>query len=81
MKITGDWKDYRPALWVTGLGVALTLLVSPPFIGAIVIGGGIGLALGTAGRRRRRAELSAQGKLPRNRQRPRDQKRDRRRSD
>jgi hypothetical protein len=55
-----DWRMYRPAIWLAMLGVALILLVSPPYIGAAVVGGGIGIGLRIAlGRRpgdRRRRE-------------------------
>jgi hypothetical protein len=51
--MTGDWRDFRPAIWLAMLGVALVLLINPPYIGAIFIGAGIGLGIRVAGRRRR----------------------------
>jgi hypothetical protein len=51
--MTGDWRDFRPAIWLTMLGVALVLLVGPPYIGAIFIGGALGAAIRIAQRRRR----------------------------
>jgi hypothetical protein len=56
--VTGDWRDFRPAIWLGMLGVAAMLLFSPWFLGAVFVGA----ALGTAGktvRGRRRARLAA----------------------
>jgi hypothetical protein len=39
------WRAFRPAIWLAMLGVALALLVSPPYFGAVLIGAGIGLAI------------------------------------
>jgi hypothetical protein len=49
----GDWRDFRPAIWLAMLGVAVALLVSPAYLGAILIGAGIGVAIRVAQRRRR----------------------------
>jgi hypothetical protein len=43
--VTGGWRVYRPAIWLAMLGIALILLVNPPYIGAAVLGAGIGIAL------------------------------------
>jgi hypothetical protein len=51
--MTGDWRDFRPAIWLAMLGIALVLLISPPYIGAILIGAAIGVAAQVARRRRR----------------------------
>jgi hypothetical protein len=40
-----DWRDFRPAIWVAMLGVALVLVVNPPYVGAIFLGAAIGLAI------------------------------------
>jgi len=40
--VTGDWRDYRPAIWLTMLGIAVMLLFSPFYIGALFIGAAIG---------------------------------------
>ena len=40
-----DWRIYRPAIWLGMLGIALILLVSPPYIGGAVVGGAIGIVL------------------------------------
>lgn len=51
--MTGDWRDYRPAIWMTMVGVAVMLLVSPAYIGAIFFGFAIGAAIRINQRRRR----------------------------
>lgn len=51
--MTGDWRDWRPAIWLAMLGVAVMLLVSPAYFGAALIGLAIGVAIRTAQRRRR----------------------------
>lgn len=40
-----DWRTYRPAIWLAMLGIALILLIQPPYLGAAVIGAAIGVAL------------------------------------
>ncbi len=50
--MTGDWRDFRPAIWVAMLGVALLILLSSPAIGVIVLGGSIGLLIRITQRRR-----------------------------
>ncbi len=50
--MTGDWRDYRPAIWMAMLGVAVMLVVNPPYVGAIFLGGAIGAAIRIAQRRR-----------------------------
>lgn len=51
--LSGDWRDFRPAIWLGMLGVALALVISPPYIGAIIIGAAIGVAIRIEQRRRR----------------------------
>lgn len=51
----GDWREFRPAIWLAILGVALALLINPPYIGAVFIGAAIGVFLKVARRRRRTA--------------------------
>jgi hypothetical protein len=51
--MTGDWRDFRPAIWLAMLGIAVMLLVSPFFIGAVFLGGAIGSAVRIEQRRRR----------------------------
>jgi hypothetical protein len=43
--MTGDWRDYRPVIWMTMVGIAVMLLVSPAYIGAIFFGFAIGAAI------------------------------------
>jgi hypothetical protein len=50
--MTGDWRDFRPAIWLAMLGVALVLVINPPYIGAVVLGGAIGVGLKINQRRR-----------------------------
>lgn len=53
--MNGEWRIYRPAIWLAMLGVALILLVTPDYVGAIVLGVSIGVAIRiTTGRRRGR---------------------------
>jgi hypothetical protein len=57
--VTGDWRIYRPAIWLAMLGIALILLVNPPYIGAAVLGAGVGIGLRIRfGRRRPRRRPS-----------------------
>jgi hypothetical protein len=50
-----DWRVFRPAIWLAMLGVALMLLIAPVYIGAVVVGGAVGVGLRIeTGRRRRR---------------------------
>jgi hypothetical protein len=57
--MTGDWRDFRPAIWLAMLGVAVMLLVAPFYLGAVFIGASIGAALSISQRRRRAAALAA----------------------
>lgn len=50
--MTGDWRDYRPAIWVAMLGVALLIVLSSPAIGVILLGGAVGLLIRIIQRRR-----------------------------
>jgi len=60
-----DWRVFRPAIWMAMLGVALILLLNPPYVGALVLGASIGVAL----RIRRRRQRVAAGLPPRGRRR------------
>jgi hypothetical protein len=56
MTATGDWRDYRVAIWMVMLGTAVVLVVKPWFLGAIFFGAAIGIAAKVyRGRRRARA--------------------------
>ena len=50
-----DWRQYRPAIWLAMLGIAVSLLVSPFYIGAVFIGAGVGAAIRIRQRRARAA--------------------------
>jgi hypothetical protein len=71
--MTGDWRDYRPAIWLAMLAVGLALLLNSPLVGAPLLGGAIGVALRIR-QRRARAARAALGEAQQ-RQRPRDRKR------
>jgi len=62
--MTGDWRDWRPAIWLTMIGIAVLLLVSPFWIGALFFGAAIGAAI-RINQRRRRAALAAASKTAR----------------
>ena len=57
--MTGDWRDWRPAIWLTMLGIAVMLLVSPFYFGALFIGLAIGSAIRIHQRRRRAAAVAS----------------------
>ncbi len=62
--MTGDWRDWRPAIWLTMLGIAVILLVSPFWIGALFFGAAIGAAIRIRQRRRRATATAAAGPAP-----------------
>jgi hypothetical protein len=53
--VTGDWRDWRPAIWLAMLGVAVALVVNPWYFGAVFLGAAIGAAIRIRQRRRRLA--------------------------
>jgi hypothetical protein len=57
--MTGDWRDWRPAIWLAMLGIAVMLLISPFYWGALFIGAGLGVGIRIRQRRRRAAALAA----------------------
>jgi hypothetical protein len=57
--MTEDWREWRPAIWLAMLGVAVMLLFSPFYFGAIFLGAAIGAAIRIRQRRRRRAAAAA----------------------
>jgi hypothetical protein len=57
--MTGDWRDWRPAIWLAMLGVAVMLLIAPFWYGAVFIGAAIGAAIRIQQRRRRIAASSS----------------------
>jgi hypothetical protein len=52
--VIGDWRDFRPAIWLAMIGVAVMLL-APFYFGAIFIGMALGAALKIGRQRRRRS--------------------------
>jgi hypothetical protein len=56
------WNRYRPVLWLTMLGIAVLLLVSPALIGFLVLGAAAGVAF----RLRFRAPLRPRARGDRN---------------
>lgn len=63
--MTGDWRDFRPAIWLVMLGIAVMLLIAPFWYGAIFIGAAIGAAIRIQQRRRRIAAAAASAKIER----------------
>jgi hypothetical protein len=54
--MTGDWRDYRPMIWLVMIGIAVALifnssLYAAPFLGAAI---GIGIRVWQARRRNQR---------------------------
>lgn len=43
--MSANWRAYRPAIWLAMLGIALIFLIDPPYIGAVLLGAAIGIAL------------------------------------
>lgn len=56
------WREWRPAIWLAMLGVAVILIVTPRYIGAIFLGAAIGAAIRIEQRRRRRRTAAAAAK-------------------
>jgi hypothetical protein len=50
--VRGDWRDWRPAIWLAMLGIAVALLVTPFYVSAILFGAAIGTAIRIRQRRR-----------------------------
>jgi hypothetical protein len=61
----GDWRDWRPAIWLAMLGVAVMLLIAPFWYGAVFIGAALGVAIRIEQRRRRIAAAAASAKVER----------------
>ena len=57
-----DWRMFRPAIWLAMLGVAVMLLVAPFYLGAVLLGAAIGVALRIEQGRRRRARSLPPGR-------------------
>ncbi len=63
-----DWRVWRPAIWLVMLGIAVMLLFSPWYLGAIFFGAAIGSAIRIQ-QRRRRALAAASKRQPQRRRR------------
>jgi hypothetical protein len=50
----GDWRDFRPAIWLAMLGLAVMLLVAPFYFGALFLGAAAGTAIRIRQRQRQR---------------------------
>jgi hypothetical protein len=67
--MTGDWRDYRPAIWSAMLGVAVLLVINPFYWSAVCFGIAIGLAFRIRQRRQRAALVAAADRRPARRRR------------
>jgi hypothetical protein len=63
--VTGDWRDWRPAIWLTMIGIAVMLLFSPFYLGALFFGAAIGAVIRIHQRRRRAAAAPASSRVRR----------------
>jgi uncharacterized membrane protein len=54
-----DWRMFRPAIWLAMLGIAVMLLVAPFYLGAVLLGAAIGVALRIEQGRRRLARAQS----------------------
>jgi hypothetical protein len=59
--VTGDWRDYRSAIWLAMLAIAVALLLSQWYVSAIPLGAAIGSAIRIRQRRRRAVSAGAVG--------------------
>jgi hypothetical protein len=66
--MNGDWKIWRPAIWLVMLGIAVMLLLSPWYLGAVFFGAAVGSAIRIQ-QRRRRALAAASKRQPQRRRR------------
>ncbi|HUE27379.1 MAG TPA: hypothetical protein VMP89_11450 [Solirubrobacteraceae bacterium] len=57
--MNSDWRIWRPAIWLVMLGIAVMLLFSPWYLGAIFFGAAIGSAIRIQQRRRRALAAAA----------------------
>ena len=62
--MTGDWRDWRPAIWLAMIGVAVMVLVQPFYFGVMFIGAAIGAAARIHQRRRRTGAQSGPRRGP-----------------
>jgi hypothetical protein len=60
--MTGDWRDYRPGIWLTMAGIAAALLLNSVVFAAPFLGAAIGVSIRISQRRRRLANAPSQRK-------------------
>lgn len=51
--MTNGWKQWRPAIWLAMIGVAVLIVISPWYLAAIPFGAALGSALRIRQRNRR----------------------------
>jgi hypothetical protein len=61
----GDWRDYRPGIWLTMAGIAAALLLNSVVYAAPFLGAAIGVSIRVWQRRRRLAKAPPPRKRPR----------------
>jgi hypothetical protein len=66
--MASDWRDWRPAIWLVMLGIAVALIFNPWYFSAIFFGAAIGAAVRIR-QRRQRAALAAAKRQPQRRRR------------
>jgi hypothetical protein len=71
--MTGHWRDYRPGIWLTMVGIAAALLLNSVLYAAPFLGAAIGASIRIWQRRRRLADDSPPRK--RTREPPRKRRR------
>ena len=54
--MTGDWRDYRKAIWTAMLAIAIVAVLGTWLISAQLLGAAIGLAAAVPKKRRRAAQ-------------------------
>lgn len=62
--MNGDWRRWRPAIWLAMLGIAVALLVNPFWWSAVFFGAAIGAAIRIRQRDRRAAAAAASKRSP-----------------
>ena len=55
--MNGDWRVFRPAIWLAMLGIAVLLVVNA-YVGIALVGAGIGVGVRIATARRRIARAN-----------------------
>jgi hypothetical protein len=52
----GGWRDYRLAIWMLYIGIAVAVLISPWIISVFFYGGALGIAVRVTQSRRRQGD-------------------------